>query len=246
VINQLAIKQGIPANPLAIKGSCSDVLQALAEGPLDFTPAELTAIINNNSASTGSPLAAVMTIKVATTDQLKFNINASAEGVIDWGDGTTYSYNSGTTIDIIHTPAINDIITFLNPNTIIGFFCRYSSGYNNGIEELIFSNITSLTTINCGDGIDNLHNITISGLPALTHFDTNNASNLQTIVLEDVPSLYNVNIGAIYKPTLTEYVVGQLVLNGVLNGVIRVDTDPIPQTGVWATLASRNWTITTY
>ena len=54
-INMLGIQQGIPANPLAIKGSCADISQALAQGPIDFTPAELTAILRNNSGSAAAP-----------------------------------------------------------------------------------------------------------------------------------------------------------------------------------------------
>jgi hypothetical protein len=54
-INMLGIQQGIPANPLAIKGPCADISQALALGPVVFTPAELTAILNNNSGSVAPP-----------------------------------------------------------------------------------------------------------------------------------------------------------------------------------------------
>jgi hypothetical protein len=51
-INMLGIEQGIPANPISIKGGSADITQALVQGPVVFTPAELTAILNNNSGST--------------------------------------------------------------------------------------------------------------------------------------------------------------------------------------------------
>ena len=54
-INIQANQLGIPAIPTAIKGPSRDIVQALREGPLYFTPAELTAILNNNSGSTAAP-----------------------------------------------------------------------------------------------------------------------------------------------------------------------------------------------
>jgi len=51
----LGIEQGIPTNPISIKGPCADISQALAEGPINFTPTELAAILNNNSGSAAAP-----------------------------------------------------------------------------------------------------------------------------------------------------------------------------------------------
>jgi len=51
-INIQANQLGIPAIPTAIKGPSRDIIQAFSEGPTNFTPAELTAILNNNSGST--------------------------------------------------------------------------------------------------------------------------------------------------------------------------------------------------
>ena len=51
-INLQAAQLGIPGTPTNIKGPSRDIVQALREGPLYFTPAELAAILNNNSGST--------------------------------------------------------------------------------------------------------------------------------------------------------------------------------------------------
>ena len=53
-INVQANQLGIPAIPQTIKGASGDISQSLAEGPVDFTPAELAAILNNNSGSTAA------------------------------------------------------------------------------------------------------------------------------------------------------------------------------------------------
>jgi hypothetical protein len=53
-INLQASQLGIPGTPTAIKGPSRDIVQALREGPTNFTPAELTAILNNNSGSTAA------------------------------------------------------------------------------------------------------------------------------------------------------------------------------------------------
>ena len=57
-INLQANQLGIPAIPRTIKGPSGDIAQSLREGPVNFTPTELTVILNNNSGSTapsGSP-----------------------------------------------------------------------------------------------------------------------------------------------------------------------------------------------
>jgi hypothetical protein len=51
-INVQANQLGIPAFPTVIKGASGDIVQSLRDGPTNFTPAELTAILNNNSGST--------------------------------------------------------------------------------------------------------------------------------------------------------------------------------------------------
>jgi hypothetical protein len=51
-INVQANQLGILAFPTVIKGASGDIVQSLREGPVVFTPAELTAILNNNSGST--------------------------------------------------------------------------------------------------------------------------------------------------------------------------------------------------
>ena len=53
-INLQASQLGIPGTPTNIKGPSRDIVQALREGPLYFTPTELTAILNNNSGSTAA------------------------------------------------------------------------------------------------------------------------------------------------------------------------------------------------
>ena len=53
-INVQANQLGIPAFPTVIKGASGDIVQSLREGPIVFTPAELTAILNNNSGSTAA------------------------------------------------------------------------------------------------------------------------------------------------------------------------------------------------
>ena len=74
----LGIQQGIPANPLAIKGSCADISQALAQGPVVFTPAELTAILNNNSGSTApSGPSGPLTFTSASPPSFPYTIPAS-------------------------------------------------------------------------------------------------------------------------------------------------------------------------
>jgi len=52
LINIQANQLGIPAIPTTIKGPSFDIWRALAEGPINFTPTELAAILNNNSGST--------------------------------------------------------------------------------------------------------------------------------------------------------------------------------------------------
>jgi len=51
-INVQANQLGIPAIPTTIKGASGDIVQSLREGPVNFTPTELAAILNNNSGST--------------------------------------------------------------------------------------------------------------------------------------------------------------------------------------------------
>ena len=51
-INIQANQLGIPAIPTTIKGPSFDIWRSLAEGPVNFTPTELAAILNNNSGST--------------------------------------------------------------------------------------------------------------------------------------------------------------------------------------------------
>jgi hypothetical protein len=54
-INIQANQLGIPAIPQTIKGASGDIVQAFSEGPTNFTPAQLAAILNNNSGSTAAP-----------------------------------------------------------------------------------------------------------------------------------------------------------------------------------------------
>jgi hypothetical protein len=79
-INVQANQLGIPAIPTTIKGSSGDIVQSLREGPVNFTPTELAAIVNNNSGSTvpsGPPGPPPLTFTSALPPTFPYNIPAS-------------------------------------------------------------------------------------------------------------------------------------------------------------------------
>ena len=71
-INIQANQLGIPAIPTTIKGASQDIMQALSEGPVNFTPAELTAILNNNSGSAAASGPPPLTFKSTDATPLSF------------------------------------------------------------------------------------------------------------------------------------------------------------------------------
>jgi hypothetical protein len=79
-INVQANQLGIPAIPRTIKGPSGDITQSLAEGPVNFTPAELTAILTNNSgsaAASGPPPPTPLTFTSGSPPSFPYTIPAS-------------------------------------------------------------------------------------------------------------------------------------------------------------------------